>query len=300
MSASDSRVRVAAPAKINLYLHVTGRRPDGYHLLDSLVTFAELADEVEVRPSGALRLSVNGPFAEAVGPVDDNLVIRAARALAARLGRAPEAAITLTKKVPVAAGLGGGSADAAATLLALCRLWKAPLARADLLAVGSRLGADVPVCLQGRPMRVHGIGELLQPAPRLPSVPVVLVCPHSKLPTPEVFSTFSGPFSRPSPIERDLAEVESLARALAQRANDLTEPASELCPEVRTVLHALGTTPECRLARMSGSGPSCFGVYDHAAAATTAARALAGRGWWVAASRTMRSSGGASVNHILR
>lgn len=272
-----------APAKLNLYLHVIGQRPDGYHLLDSLFVFAERGDRVAAAPADGLSLTVTGPFADALAAADDNLVLRAARALAQAAGIAPKAALTLEKNLPVAAGLGGGSADAAAALTALSDLWGLDL---PLAGIALGLGADVPACLHGRPSLVSGIGEGLQPAPALGGpLHVVLANPGLALETRAVFAARAGDFSAPAPLDRPCANVFDLALALRPRRNDLEPAARFLMPEIDDVLAALNHQPGCLLARLSGSGPTCFGLFADAAGASRAVRrlSLAQPGWWVAA-----------------
>lgn len=272
-----------APAKLNLYLHITGRRADGYHLVDSLIAFAGVGDSVAVTASaGGPTLAVDGPRAAEVPAGPDNLVLRAAVALAERLGRPADVHVALTKRLPVASGIGGGSADAAAVLRALGRLWGA--GAADLAAVAPGLGADVPVCLAGRPHAVAGIGEVLGPAPALPPAGLVLANPGVPLETPPVFKARTGPFSAADPLTDPPADAADLAKALERRGNDLTAAASSLCPAIAGVLEALAADRHCLLARMSGSGATCFGIYaDAAAAAEAAARLRAGHAaWWVA------------------
>ncbi len=273
---------VAAPAKLNLYLHVTGRRPDGYHLLDSLFVFADVGDRVSARAADDLSLTLTGPFAAALEAEGDNLVLRAARALAAAAGIAPRAALTLEKNLPVAAGLGGGSADAAAALSALSALWGLDLALDDI-ALG--LGADVPACLHGRPCLVSGIGETITAAPALGGpLHAVLVNPGLPLETRDVFGARAGGFLPADPLDRDCANVFDLALALKPRRNDLEPAARFLLPEIDDVLAALADMPNCLLARLSGSGPTCFGLFGTAATAERAAQRLraAHTGWWVA------------------
>jgi 4-diphosphocytidyl-2-C-methyl-D-erythritol kinase len=278
-------VTETAPAKVNLYLHVTGRRTDGYHLLDSLVVFAGDGDRVQVVPADDLRLDVAGPFAGEVPGGDDNLVLRAARLLAEAAGLRCGAAIRLEKRLPVAAGIGGGSADGAATLRALVRLWGVDVDAPTLARLALRLGADVPMCLSGRPAFVGGIGEEIEPVPGLPPFALLLVNPRVPLPTPRVFAGRSGPFSPPARFGEPVADARALAALLMERRNDLSPPAIGLVPEVERVLAVLAATPGVRLARMSGSGATCFGLLDDAAAAETAARTLAAArpDWWVEA-----------------
>ncbi|MBI1208088.1 MAG: 4-(cytidine 5'-diphospho)-2-C-methyl-D-erythritol kinase [Azospirillum sp.] len=282
-------VHEAAPAKVNLYLHVLGRRANGYHELDSLVMFAEAGDHLTIAPAAQLSLRLRGRFAPALAaePPDGNLVMRAAQALALALGRAPTLAITLTKALPVASGIGGGSADAAACLRGLARLWSLPPDHPTLAAVAAGLGADLPVCLAGRPAFFGGIGEVLDPTPPLPDCPAVLVNPGLPLPTPAVFKARQGGFSQPARFDAAPAGPHALAELLAQRHNDLTAPAIHLAPLIAEVLEALSATSGCLLARLSGSGATCFGLYPDAAAAATAAAAIAAGqpAWWVAATR---------------
>ena len=285
MAAAESvAAGVTAPGKINLYLHVTGRRPDGYHELDSLVAFAGVGDRVAVSPADALSLDLTGPFAEALAADPDNLVLRAARLLARAGGIEPRAAIALEKNLPVAAGLGGGSADAAAALRALARLWNLAIAADDVAALALELGADVPVCLAGRAAFVGGIGEDLAPPPRLPPAHIVLVNPGVALSTATVFGELGGVFTGPGRFAEAPADAASLARALAALSNDLEAPARRLCPEVDQALAALAAEPGCLLARMSGSGATCFGLFANAGHGAAAAGRIGAvhSGWWVA------------------
>ncbi len=278
---ADLPLEAFAPAKINLWLHVTGRRTDGYHELDSLVAFADIGDRLTGAPAEALSLTVSGPFAGALETGGGNLVLRAARALAVRCGVPAGAALHLEKNLPVAAGIGGGSADAAAALRLCARLWRAETGGEDLARLALDLGADIPVCLAGRTARMTGIGETLTPlAPLPPPAPAVLVNPGAAVPTGAVFGALAGPFSPPAGLrDGDLA-----ARAGPNR-NDLETPAIALVPEIADVLAALRATPGLRLARMSGSGATCFGLFGSEGEAVAAARAIAAAqpAWWVAA-----------------
>jgi 4-diphosphocytidyl-2-C-methyl-D-erythritol kinase len=275
------QVAEQAPAKVNLDLRVTARRPDGYHELDSIVTFAAWADRLTFAPAHQLELELRGPFAAALTAQPDNLVLRAARRLADRAGCASHARITLDKRIPVAAGLGGGSADAAGTLRGLCRLWRLELTLADLLQLALELGADVPVCLVSRPARIRGIGERIEPL-ELPALDLVLANPNQAVPTAQVFAAV-GPIGsargRDRPVPGDRA---GLLTWLCVRGNDLEAPASRLAPAILQVIEALHAQAGCRLARMSGSGATCFGVFDDAPAAARAARALRRTrpDWW--------------------
>jgi len=281
-----------APAKINLFLHVTGRRPAqgpqaGYHEIESLVVFAQDAgacDRIAAAPSDTLGLRVDGPQAAALTDAhDDNLVLRAARQLQAMNGR--NAAITLTKTLPVASGIGGGSADAAATLHALRALWQIEVDDDTLGRMAAQLGADVPVCLFGRAAVMTGIGERIAPLPPLPPIWLVLANPGVALATKDVFSALAGQFGPAMPLERRPDSAADLAILLRARRNDLEAPARFLAPEIDPVLAALKAQNGCLLARLSGSGATCFGLFAEKRDADFAARNLARAypKWWVAA-----------------
>jgi 4-diphosphocytidyl-2-C-methyl-D-erythritol kinase len=266
-----------APAKVNLALHVVGRRRDGYHLLDSLVAFPRLGDLVEAEPDSGVSLAIDGPFARDLPKDSSNLVLRAA-ALMAGAGRG--AALRLTKNLPVASGIGGGSADAAATLRLLTRLWDKPLPEP---AAVLGLGADVPVCLDARAARMTGIGERLQPL-ALPPFWMVLANPGVAVATAAVFAGLRRSANPPLAAVPALGDVDALAAFLATQRNDLELPASALAPAISEALAALAAQPGCRLARMSGSGATCFGLFASEPAALAAAKqvAKARRDWWVA------------------
>jgi len=264
-----------APAKVNLALHVTGQRADGYHTLDSLVCFADVGDRLDVTRAAQLELSIEGGLGLSVG--DDNLVLRAARSFATKAG----AKIHLTKILPVAAGLGGGSADAACALRLLSRLWRLDLPDAgDIVA----LGADVPVCLSGRSARMQGIGETLTPLATMPRFAAVLINPGIEVQTPTVFNNLKSKHnSQISPVPDTNNPAEWLAYIAAQR-NDLEAPARRMAPVIDRVLALLGAAKHCQLMRMSGSGASCFGLFETREAARIAAGKIATLepDWWVA------------------
>ena len=270
-----------APAKVNLFLHVVGRRSDGYHLLDSLAVFPAVGDALRATPAEVLSLALAGPFGGALQAEPDNLVLRAARGLAELTGVRTGARLTLVKTLPVASGIGGGSADAAAALRLLGRLWGVAPAAEALRALALRLGADVPVCLTGRPARMGGVGDVLSPAPDLPACGLVLVNPGVAVSTPDVFRARSGRFSAPAALPSGWLDAVAMARDLAALGNDLEPPAVTLCPVIGTVLAALRAAPGCLLARMSGSGATCFGLFADAVAAAAAAEGVRRPGWWV-------------------
>jgi 4-diphosphocytidyl-2-C-methyl-D-erythritol kinase len=279
-------LREFAPAKVNLYLHVTGRRADGYHLLDSLAVFPAVGDCLHAAPAERLSLVIEGPFAADLASTADNLVLRAARALGGTPGSRPPGAwiktgarIRLEKHLPVASGIGGGSADAGAALRLLSRLWDLPPATLPL-ALALALGADVPVCLASQPARMGGVGETLTPAPGLPSAGLVLVNPGVSLATAEVFRARTGGFSAPAELPAAWPDAAAMAGDIARLRNDLEPPAIALRPVIGTVLTGLAAAQGCLLARMSGSGATCFGLFADAATAEAAAGALARPGWW--------------------
>jgi 4-diphosphocytidyl-2-C-methyl-D-erythritol kinase len=271
-----------APAKINLTLRVRGRRADGYHELESLVAFADVADELTLQPATEDRLEITGPFANKSGAIADNLVLKARAALGGRLGALKGGHFLLEKNIPVAAGLGGGSADAAAALRLVARLNGLAFDDPDLRSAALAVGADVPVCVDSRTRIMRGVGELLSGPIDLPALPAVLVNPRVPLSTREVFGKFSGPRNA-----NELADVprnfSGLIEFLKQHGNDLTPAAAACTPLVGDMLGALEALPGVRLARMSGSGPTCFALFASQSEAATAARTLADqhRDWWI-------------------
>ena len=279
----------AARAKINLFLRVVGRRADGYHLLQSLVGFTDLSDRLSVAAADTLTLQISGPFAAQCAAADDNLVLRAGRLLANEAGRTLGAALTLVKNIPVAAGLGGGSADAAATLLLLRDHWGLALAPARLHDLALRLGADVPVCLGRRATLVGGVGEVLAPAPALPQAGVVLANPRRALPTEAVFKQMQPPYQDILAPPRGFADSAELAKEIGRYGNGLTVAARALCPPIGAVLSALAALPDALVAQMSGSGATCFALFKDAAAARLGGAALARQhaDWFVQAGALM-------------
>ena len=275
--ATDSVNPGFAPAKINLTLHVTGQRADGYHLLDSLVVFADIGDRVSADPADDLTLEISGPHRAGV-PVDGgNLVLRAAGLL--RAGRG--ARLRLDKQMPVASGIGGGSADAAASLRVLARLWDCALPAAEAVM---GLGADVPVCLTSRPTRMRGAGERLAALSPLPPLWLVLANPGFPVATPDVFRALQAKGNPPmSATLPQWDDTDAFAGWLRCMRNDLEPAALVIVPRIGAVLAALAALPWCLLARMSGSGATCFGLFAGAVQARTAAEMLAkGQpGWWV-------------------
>ena len=278
-----------APAKVNLTLAVLGRRADGYHWLDSLVAFAGVGDRLTLVPGGVLSLRVGGDTAAVAGPVEDNLVFKAAQALKTEFPDLTLGQFTLEKRLPVAAGLGGGSSDAAAALRLLARVNRLDVADPRLLRVARRLGADVPVCVDPRPRRMRGVGEVLSAPLAMPKLPAVLVNPGVGMPTREVFAMLGlrpgGVRKRASRARPLPANRNDLIASLARERNDLEPAAIERAPVIARALAALRREPDCGLARMSGSGATCFGLFASPRSAAAAARNIssARRGWWVKA-----------------
>ncbi len=275
-----------APAKVNLTLRVIGRRSDGYHDIESLVAFADFSDGLTFSRGDELKLAVRGPGAAQAGEGDDNLVLKAARALVARWPNLTVGAFHLDKRLPVAAGLGGGSADAAAALRLLARANK--IARSDpaLRAAAEATGADVPVCLDPRARIMRGIGEILSKPIALPALPAVLVNPGVAVATKAVFAGWKPGTGLGAPLDDGFAKPldrDRLLRQLAAQTNDLERPAMALAPAIAEVLAALRSLAGCKLARMSGSGATCFALFETLGAAGAAAKTVAGkyRQWWV-------------------
>lgn len=278
-----------ARAKINLALHVVGQRDDGYHLLDTIVTFAELGDQLSIEPSEQLELTTTGPHAAGLDQKVDNLVIRAAHMLQRESGNTRlTARLRLCKTLPVASGLGGGSADAAAAMRGLNQFWKLGISGPRLRELALKLGADVPMCVIGRPAHVRGIGEAIEPV-TIPALPIVLVNPHIPVSTPGVFKCLSDKSNPPlPPLLKDKGRDGWVSYLQLQR-NDLQGPAISLTPEIKDCLAAISELPGCQLARLSGSGATCFAVFesDHDAEAAASTLRDDHSDWWVVQSKTI-------------
>jgi 4-diphosphocytidyl-2-C-methyl-D-erythritol kinase len=280
-----------APAKLNLYLHVTGKRADGYHLLDSLVAFASIGDEVIATPAETLTLRVTGPFAASLSdPPNWNLAWRAAEALARKLGRSPRVALQLVKNLPVVSGVGGGSSDAAACLRALAELWECD-DEAMLMQIAAALGSDVPACLAARPVWLGGVGERIESAGKLPPCGVLLVNPRLPLPTNAVYQAYRGGASAPGRFAIP-ADTAAFAVELSARRNDLAGAAMRLMPAIGEILEQLGALDGALLARMSGSGATCFALFASAREADAASEPLRKLRpeWWIAAGELLAAS----------
>jgi len=280
-----------APAKVNLTLHVLGRRADSHHEIESLVAFADIGDRLTFRPGERFELAVAGPTGAAAGAPADNLVLKAARALADRFEGLRPGRFVLHKELPVAAGLGGGSSDAAAALRALARANGLSLDDERVRSAAEATGADVPVCLDPRARMMRGIGEILSGPMTLPELPAVLVNPGVAVPTKDVFAALAAPVLAGPPEPDEFISIDtdaaSLIPLLTARRNDLQTPAVKLQPVIADVLRALERTANCLLARMSGSGATCFGLFgSHADAEEAAQRMQAAHpAWWVRATR---------------
>lgn len=286
-------ISIFAPAKVNLYLHVTGVLDNGYHTLDSLISFADIGDEITIEPADDFAFAINGPFAKDFSDSammqnqeSTNLVVQAVFALMQKLEKFPDFKITLTKNLPLESGIGGGSANAAATLWGLLEWWGLQPKDLDFLpALFLELGADVPVCYYSQPARVRGIGEKIDPVPELPELDIVLVNPGIPCSTPRVFDGFSSQFSNEANIFVDALELEDFIAFLKKQRNDLTQSAFQIIPEIEAILHFLENRHGCLLSRMTGSGATCFGIFDNATAAQDAAHYIQDQqpNWWVRA-----------------
>ena len=277
-----------APAKINLFLHVGAPGQDGYHPLCSLMVFADVGDRVVIHEADALSVRVHGPFAAGLAEEHDNLVLRAARALLAKArGPQPPICLSLEKVLPVAAGLGGGSSDAGAALRLVRAAFGIMMEDEELEAVAASLGADGAACLWGRPVLAQGRGELLTPAPRLPTIEAVLVNPGVGVSTPAVYRALDDAQAfgevAPPPMPDAFESVEELAGWLTVMRNDLQAPAVGLAPEIGDVIETLAGEPETLIARMSGSGATCFAICASDIEAEALAERVAGMRptWWV-------------------
>ena len=278
----------SAPAKVNLTLRVLGRRDDGYHQIESLVAFADCGDRLTLAPGGELALAVSGPRSGQAGADADNLVLKAARALAARIPGIELGAFSLEKNLPVAAGLGGGSADAAAALRLIAQANGLPPGDPRVFEAARATGADVPVCLDPRPRLMRGIGEILSEPLVVAPLPAVLVNPGVAVATKPVFAAWTPAAEPSTPFDLAAAKgggIERLLYLLAAQANDLETAAIQLAPVIAGVLAGLRALPGCRLARMSGSGATCFGLFSSTAEAAAAAKIAQRRNpdWWVRA-----------------
>lgn len=282
--AAENTIHEFAPAKVNLYLHVTGRREDGYHLLDSLVTFADVGDHITITEAPVLTLSHTGPFAGDLPRPGQNLITKTATTFREAFAIDAGVAITLDKNLPIASGIGGGSADAAATIRGLCRLWDIRMDDPRVADVALSLGADIPVCLAGNTCIMRGIGEDLTPVEGVGPFAAILVNPGVDVSTPSVFKARKGWFSNPVDWPPRSLSADTVSRLLNTH-NDLELPAISLAPTIADVLNKLNNLDGVQLTRMSGSGATCFALFDDMAAANDGAAQLQRDhpDWWTTA-----------------
>lgn len=280
-----------APAKINLFLHITGKRTDGYHLVESLVAFCEFGDEITFETCGPLSLAIEGEYAPLlIEDTHHNLVMRAATELRFRSGCNEGAKIQLTKNIPIAAGLGGGSSDAGATIEGLCKLWKIYGIDDIKKNIAIVLGADVPMCIKPQTSFVQGIGEKTSPVSMDFDLYAVLVNPNIPLLTKDVFRAFDQGYAQSTPCPQSFKNLDTLISFLAQKNNSLAAPAQKLVPDIEQMQQALSATLGCKLTRMTGSGATCFGLYaeeGHAQAACEEIKATFPN-WWAIATKLKR------------
>jgi len=281
---SAQKLKISAPAKINLFLHVTGKRDDGYHLLESLVGFTDVADEITISPSSKFQVSFDGPFSELLDK-HDNLIISAAEIIAEYAGKSLDMIdLHLTKNIPLGAGLGGGSADAAATVRGLIDYWNLEIKENDLQALLLKLGADVPVCYAGSSSIMRGIGEDIQEIEIPNNIPVLLIHPGASNSTVQIFKNYNKKFSQEIKItQNDFLDKDAVTSFLQKQENDLTDSAIETTPIIQNILGILSEQKGCALSRMSGSGSCCFGVFDTIEQAKNAKKNIAHHypDWWV-------------------
>jgi 4-diphosphocytidyl-2-C-methyl-D-erythritol kinase len=297
LQRTDARLAVdlVAPAKVNLALHVTGRRDDGYHLIESLVVFCADGDRLRIATADQDRFGVTGPFAPALDAGDSNLVVRARDLLRNHAGSGAPVAIELEKSLPIASGLGGGSSDAATTLRALSCVWGMDREPSDLARLAAGLGADLPMCLAARPLVARGIGERIETLDGFPALDMLLLNPGLPVSTPAVFAGLARRDNEGLPPPEGLTSVEAVCTYLRATRNDLQQPAIASCPAIADVLDAL-TDQAPLFARMSGSGATCFAIFPDRATAARAGERIAARhpDWFVLATRTLPSPDGAA------
>lgn len=271
-------MKIIAPAKLNLFLHITGRRDDGYHLLESLFVFTSFGDEITITSADTISLTINGPFASIIAceKIEKNLVYRAALLLQKKYAVKQGAHIILTKNIPVGAGLGGGSSDAAAVLKALNQFWQLQIDSETLATMGLSLGADIPACIVEKPALVFGIGDQVTPIAFPFSLSVLLINPNKSLSTPMVFQAYketNTPFSASEHINR-FEDLNTLFAFLKKTRNDLEAAAIQLQPDIQIILSTLKQNTRCELARMSGSGATCFALFRNHDEAQSAEKLL--------------------------
>ena len=291
MTHSEKEIfTIFAPAKINLFLHITGRLSNGYHTLDSLVTFADIGDIINIESAPSFSFHTKGPFADQFRNTEkssfvdgDNLIVKAARFLSQTVDRPLNVKITLTKNLPLSAGLGGGSSDAAATIWGLQELWGLKHNTDYIMPLMTKLGADVPVCFNCRPTIMRGIGDVLLPAPEIQEIPILIVNPLVSCVTQDVFLHSNRVFKKNVQMPNKFDCVFELIKTLNMVENDLFEPALKLIPEIENIINAINMQDHCLFTRMSGSGASCFGLFENIEQAENAAKKIKieNSDWWV-------------------
>lgn len=291
MSKDTAKIlTIFAPAKLNLFLHITKRLSNGYHALDSLVAFADIGDIITIESAPSFSFHINGPFADSFKSKErsaflngENIVIKAARSLSQVADRTLDIKITLTKNLPLSSGLGGGSSDAAATIWGLQKLWKLEHNAKYIIPLMAKLGADIPVCLNCTPTRMQGIGDILLPAPTMPEIPILLINPMISCATQDIFLHHNATFKKKTTLPDTFNSVFDLVTTLNTLENDLFEPALNLIPKIGNVINALNTQKQCLFSRMSGSGASCFGLFETIEHAEHSAKKIKTENpdWWI-------------------
>ena len=290
MLHSKNSVSVFAPAKINLFLHITGRRKNGYHLLDSLVCFVDIGDTIHIEQQSSFSFHITGCFADKfeeqdiIGNINSkNLVVKAARRLAQICEKPLNMQITLDKNLPLAAGIGGGSSDAASTIWGLQELWDLKRNEDYLLPLMTNLGADVPACLNCAPVIMRGIGDVITSAPDMPEVPILLANPMIDCPTQNVFIHYDGHYKSDVQFPKHFTDIYDLVEFLKSTENDLYDAAVQSVPEISNVIQSIKIEQGCLLSRMSGSGATCFGLFESEEAAQNAKEHILRENpdWWV-------------------
>jgi len=291
----ETALSITAPAKINLYLHIVGRHANGLHLIDSLIAFSDIHDTLSFATSSGLSLEIDGPFGSQLKTEPNNLVLEAARGLAQLCGIKKGARLQLTKNLPIASGIGGGSSDAAATLKGLIQLWEVQPNNQDLHDLALKLGADVPACLSARSAFISGVGEIVSKTNHLPLCSIVLVNTGTPISTPTVFKNFiksQAKFSKPRRVNFSPRNLIEFVSTLETCQNDLDQVAQALCPEIAQVLGELRESHGALLSRMSGSGATCFAIFANPEEATAVSLDLKQRhpSWWIKAGTLISSS----------
>lgn len=291
---SSGALHIFSPAKINLYLHITGRMDNGYHALDSLVGFVDVGDTITITPADEFCFNVDGPFAKSFhakeldsSPSSSNIAVKAAWDLSRALQKPLNVCVSLSKNLPLASGIGGGSANAAAVVWGLMEYWDIPkdgdFSQNHLGELLLQLGADVPVCFHCTPARLRGIGEILDPAPLMEETPIVLIHPGKPCNTAQIFAHYLGEFHDAQTLPHDLQRFDDFILFLCNRSNDLYSAACDIVPEIKNIVASLDGYKGCALARMSGSGSTCFGLFEDEVDARNAAKEIAADNpdWWI-------------------